>query len=159
MDHLLWDRVRSSAPERMRWACRREPSCNPQVRQGSPGDRGLGQILKAGGSYQDDKWEEGLCRQNEKWVQIALPRSDPDAFPSNSCAFSDVSQAPHGQPCAQMCTPSGFPMVGGGTGSSSFSMTTKQKLNWPLPSPFTTVPKESPNVRCSLKLLLPLHPQ
>lgn len=52
-------------PERMRWAGRREPSSNPQVRQSSPEDRDLGQILKTGSNYQDEEWKEGLCGQNE----------------------------------------------------------------------------------------------
>lgn len=41
-------------PERMRWAGRREPSSNPQVRQSSPEDRDLGQILKTSSNYQDE---------------------------------------------------------------------------------------------------------
>ena len=65
-----------------------------QVRQGSPEDRALGQILKIGSNYQDEEWEEGLCRQNEKQMQITLLKSGHDAFPSKPCTFSDVSRAP-----------------------------------------------------------------
>lgn len=63
------------------------------VRQSSPEDGALGQILKIGSNYQDEEWEEGLCRPNEKQMQITLPKSDHDAFPSKSCTYSDVSRA------------------------------------------------------------------
>ena len=75
----------------MRCASRRALSSNPQVKQSSLENRDQGQILKTGSNYQDEEWEEGLRRQNERWMQITLLKSDYDAFPSKSCAFSDVS--------------------------------------------------------------------
>lgn len=39
---------------------------DPQVRQNSPENKDGGQILKTGSNDQDEEWEEGLRRQDEK---------------------------------------------------------------------------------------------
>ena len=74
----------------MRCARRRALSSDPQVRQNSPENKDRGRILKTGSNDQDEEWEEGLLRQDERWTQITLVKPDYDASPSKSCAFSDV---------------------------------------------------------------------